>query len=88
MISYLIKGILVGLLFGIPVGAVGTMTVHRTLNYGFGAGLMTGLGSSIADCFYAFVGVFSLTWISDFLLKYQLIIHIIGGAYCLCLSVL
>lgn len=83
MIHYLIKGILIGLLFGAPVGAVGTMTVHRTLNNGFRAGLMTGLGSSIADCFYAFVGVFSLTWISDFLLKYQLCIHMIGGAFIL-----
>lgn len=87
MIINLIKGVLIGLLFGIPVGAVGTMTVHRTLNYGFRAGLMTGLGSSIADCFYAFVGVFSLTWISDFLLKYQTIIHIIGGVIILIMGI-
>ncbi len=87
MVSNLIKGILIGLLFGIPVGAVGTMTVHRTLNYGFRAGLMTGLGSSIADCFYAFVGVFSLTLISDFLLKYQSIIHFIGGTFILIMGI-
>lgn len=42
--SYLLKGILIGLLFGLPVGAVGTMTVQRTLNYGAKAGLVTGLG--------------------------------------------
>ena len=87
MVSNLIKGILIGLLFGIPVGAVGTMTVHRTLNYGFRAGLMTGFGSSIADCFYAFVGVFSLTLISDFLLKYQSIIHFIGGTFILIMGI-
>lgn len=40
---------------------------------------MTGLGSSVADCFYAAVGVFGLTLISDFLLKYQVIIHVLGG---------
>lgn len=39
---FLLKGILIGLLFGVPVGAVGAMTVSRTLNHGFGAGMVTG----------------------------------------------
>lgn len=78
--TYLIKGILIGLLFGMPVGAIGAMTVQRTLVYGFKAGLMTGLGSSVADCIYACIGAFGLTIISDFLLEYQMIIHILGGA--------
>lgn len=77
---FLIKGILIGLLFGMPAGAVGAMTAQRTLNYGMKAGLLTGLGSSVADCLYAFVGAFGLTLISDFLLKYQSIIHLIGGS--------
>lgn len=74
-----IRGILIGLLFGIPVGAVGAMTVHRTLNYGIGSGLLTGLGSSVADCLYACVGAFGLTIVSNFLLKYQIVIDILGG---------
>lgn len=81
MESYLIRGILIGLIFGMPVGAVGAMTVHRTLNYGFRAGLLTGLGSSVADCLYACVGAFGLTIISDFLLKYQAVINILGGTF-------
>lgn len=80
MESYLLKGILIGLLFGIPVGAVGAMTVQRTLNHGMKAGLLTGLGSSVADCLYACVGAFGLTMISDFLLNYQTIINILGGS--------
>lgn len=79
--SYLLKGLLIGLIFGMPVGAVGTMTVQRTLKYGFRAGFITGLGSSIADCLYACVGVFGLTFISDFLLKYQRFINILGGTF-------
>lgn len=54
--DYLLRGILIGLLFGLPVGAVGAMTVWRTWNSGIKAGLFTGLGSSVADCFYAAVG--------------------------------
>ncbi|MDO4554582.1 MAG: LysE family transporter [Lachnospiraceae bacterium] len=77
--SYFFRGILIGLLFGLPVGAVGTLTVQRTIHNGAKAGLFTGLGSSVADCFYAAVGVFGLTLVSDFLLKYQTVIHLFGG---------
>lgn len=77
--SLLLKGILIGLLFGVPAGAVGAMTVQRTLQAGPRAGLLTGLGSSVADCFYACVGVFGLTLVSDFLLKGQNMIHMAGG---------
>lgn len=79
MASYLLRGILIGLLFGLPVGAIGAMTVQHTWSFGFKAGLLTGLGSSVADCFYATIGVFGLTFISDFLLQHQTIIHILGG---------
>lgn len=85
--SYLIRGIIIGLLFGVPVGAVGTMTVQRTLCYGFRAGLITGLGSSIADCFYACIGAFGLTFVSEFLLKYQTAIHILGGTLILLIGI-
>lgn len=80
MISYLFRGIAVGLLFGIPAGAVGAMTAQRTWHDGGRAGLLTGLGSSAADCFYACVGAFGLTFISDFLLKYQSMINTAGGS--------
>lgn len=85
--DYLLRGILIGLLFGLPVGAVGTMTVHRTLTGGVKAGLFTGLGSSVADCFYACVGVFGLILISDFLLKYQVVITILGGGFVLFMGI-
>lgn len=85
--DYLLRGILIGLLFGLPVGAVGTMTVQRTWKVGIKAGLFTGLGSSVADCFYAVVGVFGLTLVSDFLLKYQVIINILGGGFVLFLGI-
>lgn len=79
MAGFFFRGILIGLLFGVPAGAVGAMTAQRTWNFGIRAGLLTGLGSSVADCFYACVGVFGLTLISDFLLRYQSIIHLAGG---------
>ena len=77
--SYFIRGILIGLLFGMPFGAVGTITVQRTLKYGVKGGLVTGLGSSVADCLYSCIGAFGLTYISDFLLAHQTVINIFGG---------
>lgn len=77
--SFILKGIFIGLLFGMPAGAVGAMTAQRTLNYGMKAGLLTGLGSSVADCLYACIGAFGLTLISSFLIRYQSIINLAGG---------
>lgn len=85
--DYLLRGILIGLLFGLPVGAVGTMTVRHTWNSGIKAGLFTGLGSSVADCFYAVIGAFGITFISDFLLEYQVIINILGGGFILYMGI-
>lgn len=73
------KGILIGLIFGVPAGAVGAMTIQRTWEHGIKAGLLTGIGSSIADCIYAAIGAFGLTIVSDFLLQYQTAIHLVGG---------
>ena len=42
--SLFLKGILIGLLFGVPVGAVGAMTVQRIWEHGIKAGLLTGTG--------------------------------------------
>lgn len=87
MVGFLFRGILIGLLFGLPVGAVGTMTMQRTFSGGIKAGLLTGLGSSVADCIYACIGAFGLTFVSDFLLQYQTVIHLIGGSFILLMGI-
>lgn len=75
----LLTGLLIGLLFGVPVGAVGALVVQRTLSRGFLAGLLTGSGSSVADCLYAGVGAFGLTFVSDLLLRWRAPISVVGG---------
>lgn len=84
---YLIKGILIGLIFGVPAGAVGAMCVQRTLQSGIKSGIITGLGSSVADCFYAVVGAFGITIISDFLTQFQTPINIAGGLLILAMGI-
>lgn len=87
LIFFLFRGLLIGLIFGIPAGAVGAMTVQRTWHYGVRAGLLTGLGSSAADCFYACVGAFGLTLVSDFLMERQNLIRLAGGCLILLMGV-
>lgn len=79
MIIYFIKGMLIGIIFGIPVGAVGVITIKRGILYGATAALLSGIGCSVADLFYSCISIFSFTLISDVMFQYQNIICIIGG---------
>lgn len=79
--EYIIKGMLIGLIFGVPAGAIGALTIQRTLESGFQMGLLTGLGSSAADIIYACVGIFGIRFIMEFLSEYQFIIRILGGIF-------
>ena len=83
----LLKGILIGIIFGVPAGAVGALCVQRTLQSGMKSGIITGLGSSAADCFYAVVGAFGITVISDFLTRYKIPINIVGGLLILAMGI-
>lgn len=78
MIYYFIRGIAIGIIFGVPIGVIGVLTIQRILIYGLKAGLLSGLGSSVADVLYAAIGCFGLTLFSNLLLKYKLLITCTG----------
>lgn len=84
---YVVKGIVIGLIFGVPAGAIGALTIQRTLEKGFAAGFLTGAGSSAADLLYSAVGIFGLAMISDFLTKYQNGFQMVGGVLIVMLGV-
>lgn len=65
--EYICKGLLIGFIFGVPAGAIGALTIGRTLEKGFAVGFLTGMGSSAADLIYSCVGVFGITVVSDVL---------------------
>lgn len=85
--AYVVKGILIGLIFGVPAGAIGALTIQRTLERGFTAGFLTGAGSSAADLLYSAVGIFGIAMISDFLTKYQNVFQIVGGVFIVALGI-
>ncbi|MBR3667807.1 MAG: LysE family transporter [Ruminococcus sp.] len=85
---YLIKGLLIGLIFGVPVGAVGTLCVSRSLQYGVKSGIVTGFGASTAELFYSIVGAFGITAVSGFLDRHSIVINILGGALVITMGVM
>lgn len=84
---YILKGTIIGIIFGAPVGAIGALTIQRTLTNNLKAGIITGLGSSVADCIYACIGAFGVTIISDFMEKNKALINICCGLLILFLGI-
>lgn len=85
-ISFIIKGMMIGLSVAAPVGPIGVLCIRRTLARGRAAGLISGLGAATADAIYGAVAGFGLTLISNFLIAQQLWLRLIGGLFLLFLG--
>jgi threonine/homoserine/homoserine lactone efflux protein len=80
-ISIFLKGLLVGFLVSTPVGPIAVLCIQRTLNKGRFHGIVSGLGAATADVVYGFIAAFGLTFISNFLVKEQLWLRLLGGFF-------
>ena len=79
-LSLTLTGVLIGLSVAAPVGPMSLLTMRRTIERGFAAGLVSGLGIAAADATYGAIAAFGLTTLSDALIEHQRIIRIVGGA--------
>lgn len=79
--SLFLKGLLIGFSIAAPVGPIGLLCIHRSLNNGFKIGLLTGLGAATADAIYGFIAAFGLTAVSTFLISSKSSIQILGGLF-------
>jgi len=82
-----ITGILIGLLFGVPVGVIGVLTIHKSITKGIASGLFTGLGSSVADVLYGIVGCFGTAFFSDFVTRFQSVIASLGSIFVISIGI-
>lgn len=87
-IEFFLRGIIIGIIFGVPAGALGALVIQRTLEHGFRAGLLTGLGSSIADTIYASLCVLGSKLVNGALKTYNAPITIVGGIVILTLGMI
>ncbi len=62
-----------------PIGAIGVMSIQKTLNSGMFRGFIIGSAAAIVDLFYASVAVLGLGMIKDFLFAHEKTLGIIGA---------
>lgn len=84
---FLLNGILIGVSVAAPVGAMGILTIRRTLAHGWRAGFITGLGIASADGIYGAFAAFGLTLITNILIGLRPAIGLIGGLFLIYLGV-
>ena len=81
LITYLLKGLIIGFSIAAPVGPIGIICIRRTIALGRLHGFLSGIGAATADAFYGSIAAFGLTFISDFLIQQKIWLGMIGGLF-------
>jgi threonine/homoserine/homoserine lactone efflux protein len=80
-ISFLVKGLLIGLALAAPLGTIGLLCISRTLTAGPRLGFICGLGAATADALYAVAGIVALSAIAQWVVDDRIALRVIGGIY-------
>lgn len=83
LLAFFLKGVVVGIVIGVPVGPVGILCLRRTIFEGRLAGLASGLGAATGDALFGAIAGFGLTAVSNLLLGYQDWLRFAGGCFLL-----
>ncbi|MCS5709843.1 LysE family transporter [Candidatus Berkiella aquae] len=81
MLLLFLKGFIIGFSIAAPVGPIGILCINRTLKAGIAAGLLSGLGAAFADAFYGCIAGAGFVAVSTLLLRYEILIRILGGLF-------
>jgi threonine/homoserine/homoserine lactone efflux protein len=81
-----LKGLAFGFILAATVGPMWVLCFRRTVEQGALAGLASGMGIAVADGIYGTIAAFGLTAVSGALLRYGLMIGLIGSAFLLYLG--
>jgi threonine/homoserine/homoserine lactone efflux protein len=79
--AFYLRGVLLGFSIAAPVGPIGVLCIRRTLERGWTAGLVSGLGAATADGFYGAVAGFGLTIVISLLTGLQFWLRLAGGMF-------
>lgn len=80
-LSFLLRGIVLGLAVAAPVGPIGVLCIRRSLAEGRTVGFAVGLGAATADATYGAVAGLGLTVVSAFLVDQQAWLRLVGGVF-------
>lgn len=79
MISFIIKGLIIGVIASAPIGPIGILCAQRTLSKGRVHGYATAIGATLSDMFYAIIAVFSMSFVVNFIEDHQFILRLAGS---------
>jgi threonine/homoserine/homoserine lactone efflux protein len=74
-------GLILGFSIAAPVGPIGILCIHRTLNSGRLHGFVSGLGAATADAIYGTIAAFGLAVIANFLTAQVNVLRLAGGVF-------
>ena len=80
LLALYLRTFVLGVFVAAPVGAMGMLCIQRTLERGWRAGMVTGLGIATADGTYAALAAFGVAAISSTLVAWQTPLRLVGGA--------
>jgi threonine/homoserine/homoserine lactone efflux protein len=80
-LSFLVRGMVIGLAIAAPVGAIGLLCIRRTLADGRLVGFVSGLGAATADACYGAVAALGLTSLQAVLIAQEHWVRLIGGLF-------
>lgn len=75
----ILKGLIIGLLVSAPMGPIGVLCIQRTLNRGRIPGLLTGIGASFSDIFYALLTGLGMSMVINFIEDNEILLQIFGS---------
>lgn len=79
LISYWLKGIMIGILATAPIGPISILVIQRTLNNNRRIGFYSGAGVALSDTLYAALTGFGMVLVLSLMQNYELWFRI-GGA--------
>ena len=81
------KGVIIGFIINILIGAIGIICIQRTLRKGWRSGFISGMGAAFADVAAAAVVGFSLTIVSTYIIRVQWWLRLIGGMFIIAVGI-
>ncbi len=80
-ISFLVKGLLIGLSMAAPLGPIGMLCMNRTHTGGPLVGFTCGLGAATAEALQALAGMIALAAIAQWIIDDPIALRVIGGGF-------
>ena len=69
ILALFVKGMLIGFVIAAPVGPINIMCVRRTIVHGRLAGIVSGIGSALADTILGAIAIFGMAFLADLLIE-------------------